>query len=90
MNHCFTARTVALQPAVLPQQNFHPRASPACQRRQASLPGIPSRLRCVPALRDNCRTAMDTERSATNPLDPRMRMQKDAWDRMMTFLAATL
>jgi hypothetical protein len=33
---------------------------------------------------------MDTERSATNPLDPRMRMQKDAWDRMMTFLAATL
>jgi hypothetical protein len=56
----------------------------------ASLPGIPSRLRCVPALCDNCRTAVDTERSATNPLDPRIRMQKDAWERMMTFLAAAL
>jgi hypothetical protein len=33
---------------------------------------------------------VDTERSATNPLDPRIRMQKDAWERMMTFLAAAL
>jgi len=39
--------------------------------------GIPSRLTRVTALCDNTRTAMDTERSATTPVDPRIRMQKE-------------
>ena len=33
MKHCFTARSVALQPAVLPLQNLHLRSPPVCQRR---------------------------------------------------------